>query len=248
MRLSVLGGCGAWPDAGQACGGYLVEQDGFRLLLDPGYAIVPRLLESTDPRRIDAVFITHGHPDHCADLNPLLRARVFRDDEPGGALPVYAPPGALTAVLALDRGPAIAGAYTLHEFAPGSDLRIGPFQAQTRLLPHMLPNAGVRLAAAGRTLMYTGDTGPTDDIADLARDADLMLAEASYVDIVPDDLRVHLTSARQAGQNAAAAGVRRLLLTHLMPGIDPVAAVTAAADGYDGELGAATAGLTVDLP
>jgi ribonuclease BN (tRNA processing enzyme) len=80
MRLTVLGACGAWPDAGQACSGYLVEHDGFRLLLDLGYATVPRLLQRAGADSIDAVFITHGHPDHCADLNPLLRARALRDD------------------------------------------------------------------------------------------------------------------------------------------------------------------------
>jgi len=80
VRLTVLGSCGAWPDAGQACSGFLVEHDGFRLLLDLGYAVVPRLLERFSAGQIDAVFISHGHPDHCADLNPLLRARVMGDD------------------------------------------------------------------------------------------------------------------------------------------------------------------------
>ena len=74
MRLTVLGGCGGWPAAGLACSGYLVEHDGFRLLIDPGYAIVPRLLEVADAADVDAVLVSHGHPDHCADLNPLLRA------------------------------------------------------------------------------------------------------------------------------------------------------------------------------
>src|SRR5260370_19042527 len=102
MRFTVLGGCGAWPEAGQACSGFLVEQDGFRLLVDLGYATVPRLLQYLRPDQVDAVFISHGHPDHCADLNPFLRARALRDD-PTPPLPVYALPGALDAVLALDR-------------------------------------------------------------------------------------------------------------------------------------------------
>jgi ribonuclease BN (tRNA processing enzyme) len=247
VRLTVLGGCGAWPDAGQACSGYLIEHDGYRLLVDPGYATVPRLLELTDPGQVDAVFVTHGHPDHCVDLNPLLRARVLRDDTPAPPLPVYAPPGALATVLALDGFRAMAQAYDLHEFEPGSRLDIGPFRAETRLLPHSLPNAGVRLTAGGRVLMYTGDTGPANDVVELARDADLMLAEASYVDEVPGDARRTLSSARQAGQHATAAGARQLLLTHLFPGTDPAASQAAAADGYDGQLGVATAGLVLDL-
>ncbi len=195
MRLTVLGSCGAWPDAGQACSGYLVEHDGFRLLVDLGYAVVPRLLERITAAQVDAVLISHGHPDHCADLNPLLRARVLRDDRLP-PLPVYALPGALDAVLALDRPGMLDRGYVLHELTAGGSLDIGPLQAETRLLPHWLPNAGIRLAAGGRVLAYTGDTGPSRDVASLARGADLLLAEASYADQVPEDSRRYLSSAR----------------------------------------------------
>ena len=246
MRLTVLGSCGAWPDAGQACSGFLVEHDGFRLLLDLGYAVVPRLLERFSAGQIDAVFISHGHPDHCADLNPLLRARVMGDD-PLPPLPVYAPPGALDAVLALDRPGMLDDGYVLHELTIGSGLDIGPFHARTRLLPHWRPNAGIRLTAAGQVLAYTGDTGPSAGVADLARAADLLLAEASYVDQVPEDLARDLSSARLQGRQAAAAGAGRLLLTHLMPGTDPAAAVAAAQHDYRGEVSVATAGLVLDL-
>ena len=246
MRLTVLGSCGAWPEAGQACSGFVVEHDGFRLLLDLGYAVVPRLLERFSAGQIDAVFISHGHPDHCADLNPLLRARVMGDD-PLPPLPVYAPPGALDAVLALDRPGMLDDGYVLHELSIGSGLDIGPFHARTRLLPHSRPNAGVRLTVAGQVLAYTGDTGPSLEVVDLAREADLLLAEASYVDQVPEDLADTLSSARQQGRQAAAADARLLLLTHLMPGTDPAAAQAAAQQGYRGEAGVATAGLVLDL-
>jgi ribonuclease BN (tRNA processing enzyme) len=246
VRVTVLGGCGAWPDAGQACSGYLVEHDGFRLVIDLGYATVPRLLGYLAPGQVDAVYISHGHPDHCADLNPLLRARALRDD-PAPPLPVYAPPGALNAVLALDRPEMLAAAYQLHEFTPGARLEIGPFSAGTRLLPHWQPNAGLRLTAGGQVLTYTGDTGPDPAIAELARDADLLLAEASYPEQVPADSAPALSSALQAGQHAAAAGARRLLLTHLMPGTDQAAALAAAGAGYDGDIGVAAAGQVTSL-
>jgi len=246
VRLTVLGGCGAWPAAGQACSGYLVEHDGFRLLVDLGYAVVPRLFEHLTAAGVDAVFISHGHPDHCADLNPLLRARVLGDEELP-PLPVYALPGALDAVLALDRPGMLADGYVLHELIPGNDLGIGPFGAQTRLLPHSRPNAGVRLAAGGQVLTYTGDTGPDDGVVGLARGADLLLAEASFIDQVPEDSRRTLSSARQQGRQAAEAGAGRLLLTHLLPGTDPDAARAAAERGYRGEVGVATPGLVVEL-
>jgi ribonuclease BN (tRNA processing enzyme) len=254
MRLTVLGGCGAWPEAGQACSGFLVEQDGYRLLVDLGYATVPRLQEHTGVDQVGAVFISHGHPDHCADLNPLLRARAWGGaagsglalrDGPCLPLPVYAPPGALDAVLALDRPGMLADAYTLHEFTPGASLDIGPFRAATRLLPHSLPNAGLRLSGGGAVLAYTGDTGEVPEIGDLARGADLLVADASFVDQVPADNQGHLSSARYAGQQAARAGAGHLVLTHLLPGTDHRAAHEAAAAGYRGAISVATAGLVL---
>jgi ribonuclease BN (tRNA processing enzyme) len=247
MRLTVLGGCGAWPEAGAACSGYLIEQDGFRLLVDPGYATVPRLLGLVGAELIDAVFVSHGHPDHCADLNPLLRARAMHDDPPP-PLPVYALPGALDAVLALDRPGMLDAAYTLREFAAGDAFAIGPFAAVTRPLPHWVPNAGLRITAGDRTLAYTGDSGPSTEVVELARDADLLLAEATHLEPVADDVRAFLASPRVAGRQARQAGVRRLLLTHLWPGTDRSAALAEAAGEYPGEIGIAEAGLVADLP
>ncbi|GAA2467026.1 MBL fold metallo-hydrolase [Winogradskya humida] len=240
MRLTTLGACGAWPTAGKACSGFLVEHDGFRLLLDLGYATLPRLLALLPAEDVDAVFISHGHPDHCADLNPLLRARSLgtRGARP---LPVYSLPGALDAVLALDRPGMLDDAYSLRDVA--ADFEIGPFRAETRLLPHWVPNAGIRLTAGGTTLAYTGDSGPTPDVVRLAREADILIAEATYADEVPPDSQAYLTSAVQAGHQAAEAGVGQLLLTHLWPGTDPAtavaAAVAAAGSRFPGEIRAA---------
>jgi ribonuclease BN (tRNA processing enzyme) len=240
MRLTVLGGSGAWPAAGGGCSGYLVEQDGFRLLVDPGYATVPRLLTLLPAAAVDAVLVTHGHPDHCADLNPLLRARVL----PGGAgvLPVHALPGALDAVLALDAPPMLAGSYALHDLV--GTTAIGPFAVRTVRLPHFVPNLGVRLTG-DRSLAYTGDAAPDDALLDLARDADVLLAEASFVDTVPERQRAGLSTAVSVGRQAAAAGVRQLVLTHLFPTTDAAAARAAAGAAFAGPVDVATPGLVV---
>jgi ribonuclease BN (tRNA processing enzyme) len=244
MRLTVLGGCGAWPTADQACSGYLVEYEGFRLYVDPGYASFPRLLRHLTADAVDAVLLSHGHPDHCADLNPLLRARALSDDPPP-PLPVFAPHGAADAVLALDRRGMLTDAYELHEFAPGDAMDIGPFRADTWLLPHFVPNAGIRLATPRSVLAYTGDTGPSPDIERLAAGADLFLSEATYVEKVPDADEPYLLTARLAGRYARRAGAARLLLTHLWPGTDPGAALRAAA--FAGPTDVAAPDLVVDL-
>ena len=246
MRLTVLGGCGAWPTAVQACSGYLVEHDGFRLLVDPGYATLPRLLLQHTVDAVDAVLVSHGHPDHCADLNPLLRARGLSDDPPP-PLPVYAPHGALDAVLALDKPRMLASAYRLQEFAPGDRFAVGPFTADTWLLPHFVPNAGIRLSTPGGVLAYTGDTGPSADILRLAEGADLFLSEATYVHEVPAGDAPYLLTARLAGQYARQAGAARLLLTHLWPGTDPTAARQAAAEFFGQAVGVATPDLVTEV-
>jgi ribonuclease BN (tRNA processing enzyme) len=141
----------------------------------------------------------------------------------------------------------LAGALALHELSPGRDLDIGPFRAVTRLLPHWVPNAGVRLTAARQVLTYTGDSGSSPELAALARDSDLFLAEATFPDQVPDNSRGYLSSARQAARQAADAGARHLMLTHLWPGTDPATAQGAAATEYDGEISVAAAGTLLDL-
>ena len=245
MRVTVLGGCAAWPAAGQACSGYLVEHGGFRLLVDPGYAILPRLLQHMQAEQVDAVLVTHGHPDHCADLHPLLRARVLGGQSP--PLPVHALPGAVDAVLALDEPEMLAGSYELHDLRAGDPLTIGPLGVNSASLPHFVPDVGVQLVAGDRTLAYTGDCAPDEAVVTLARDVDVLLAEATYPDEVPERQAAGLTSARDAGRQAAEAGARRLVLTHLWPGVDPGTARRAAASVYSGPIDVAVPGLVVDL-
>lgn len=246
MKINVLGGCGAWPEAGQACSGFLVEQDGYRLLLDVGYAVLPRLLTLSAAEQIDAVVISHGHPDHCADLSPLLRARALGQTPPP-PLPVYALPGALDAVLALDRPGMLEDAYQLCEFHPGDQLAVGPFNVGTTLLPHWMPNAAARVTAGRKSLTYTGDGGPSPELITLARGTGLLIAEATYPDHVPVADAPYLTSARQAGSQAAHADAARLMLTHLWPGTDPDAARDAAAQTFQNEITIATNGMTTEL-
>ncbi|MFI6323287.1 MBL fold metallo-hydrolase [Nonomuraea sp. NPDC050556] len=243
MKLTTLGGSGAWPTADRACSGYLVELEGFRVLIDPGYGTMPLV----DVETLDAVLVTHGHPDHCADLNPLLRARVWGDTA-CPPLPVYAPPGALDAVLALDRPGAFTSGLVLHSMAPREPYRIGPFDLETWLLPHHRPNLGLRLSGGGKVLAYTGDTGPAPELWELARDADIYLAEATFPVEVPEENAGYLSSARQAGRDAARAGVGSLLLTHLQPGVSEEESIAAAAEGFDGPVAGGGAGRPAPPP
>ncbi|MFI2713298.1 MBL fold metallo-hydrolase [Micromonospora sp. NPDC018662] len=179
MRIDVLGGLGAFPTAHQSCSGFLVEHDGFRLLIDPGYATLQPLLARVRAEQVDAVYVSHGHPDHCADLQPLARARVLTDRS-GPPLSVYAPTGSLADLLAIDEPGLLEPGYHLTEFTPGETLRLGPYGVRTFLLLHWVPNAGARFEASGVVLAHTGDTGPSPALVELARDADVLIAEATY--------------------------------------------------------------------
>ncbi len=236
-RLVVLGGCGAWPEPGRGCSGFLLEYDGFRLVLDLGYDTLSTLLHhlgSTTADGLDAVVITHEHPDHMVDLHGLFRARWF--GRPGSApLPLYAPPGVVDKLRAIeddDQG-AIAEVFSWNPL-PAGPHQVGAFRLESLDLPHFVPNAGVRLSAPDLVVAYTGDTGPSPVLADLGRDADLFIVEAT--DRGQDQSasrRMHLTSS-EAGKIAAEAACQRLMLTHFWPGTDRRIAVANARRSFQG--------------
>ena len=146
-------------------------------------------------------------------------------------------------VLTNDAPPMFDGAYELHDLA--ATTLIGPFAVRSARLPHFVPNLGVRLSAGGAALAYSGDAAADDAMVELARDADVLLAEASFVDTVPERQRGGLNTAAGAGRQAMAAGVRRLVLTHLFPTTDLLAARAAAGAAYSGPVDVAVPGLVV---
>lgn len=241
-RVTVLGSCGAYPEPGRACSGFLVEWDGYRLVLDLGYATLPRLLAHCPDGAVDAVAITHEHPDHCVDLHGLFRMRLFGGTrEPN--LPLYCPPGVLDRLAGLEPDVDLRAIFDVHPL-PGS-YQAGPFQLSARLLPHFVPNTGIRLQAGNVAIAYTGDTGPDPALAELGRDADLYIVEATDREGETDRHPRNLLTATEAAHWASLAGARRLLLTHFWPGNDRDASVTAARQTFTGEVLAADEDLVV---
>jgi ribonuclease BN (tRNA processing enzyme) len=240
-ELTVLGGCGAFPEPGRACSGFLLERDGFRLVLDLGYATLPRLLRHCPDGGLDAIVITHEHPDHCVDLHGLFRMRYYGPPR-GTRTPLYCPPGVLDRLGGLEPDVDLHDVFDVHEL-PGAH-QVGPFLLTGHALPHHVPNAGIRLTTDDLVLAYTGDTGPTPALAELGRDADLFIVEATDR---PGDHSGQLMTAIDAGRWAHRAGARRLLLTHFWPGNDRRAAVRAAQTEFDGEVLTAEEDLVITL-
>lgn len=252
----VLGSCGAWPEPGRACSGFVLERDGFRLVLDLGYGTLPRLLAhlgSVVADGVDAVVVTHAHPDHMLDLHGLFRARWFgRRSAP--PVPLFSPEQVVTRLEGLEEDDerAVRTVFDWHPL-PAEPYTVGPFRLFSTSLPHWVPNAGVRVEAPGLTVAYTGDTGPDAALAELGRDADLYVVEATDrhqqtdVPASSSGRSMHLTST-QAGTAARDAGAARLLLTHFWPGNDRKRSHADAVAVFDGEVLLADEGLEVSLP
>ncbi|WP_410668622.1 MBL fold metallo-hydrolase [Amycolatopsis sp. cmx-4-68] len=246
-RLTVLGSCGAWPEPGRACAGFLLSHKGFRVVLDLGYGAASRLFAHCPDRLPDAVVVTHEHPDHCADVSALGRAWHYtvQAGEPTRRLPLYCTPGTVRRLEAMEPRPHPTELFDVHDLGAPADL--GPFRLTTHLLPHHQPNFGVRLSAPGLTVAYTGDTGPSPLLADLGRDADLLISDATLRTPPPEGQPRYLMTAAEAGHWAARAGARRLLLTHFWPGTDRTEAAAEAATRFGGEVLVAKEDLTIPL-
>jgi ribonuclease BN (tRNA processing enzyme) len=254
-RVVVLGSCGAWPEPGRACSGFLLEHDGFRVALDLGYGTLPRLLSqlgSTTAVGLDAVIVTHDHPDHVVDLHGLFRARLY-DGRQEPQIALYSPEAVVERIAWLeDSDRSTAELVFTWLPIPAGAHEVGPFRLQSWDLPHYVPNAGVRLSTPTLTVAYTGDTGPDPTLAEVGRDADLYIVDATdrwqQRGTSPDapGPPMNLT-AREAGEAAAAAGAHRLMLTHFWPGNDRERARAAAAAVFPGDVLIAEEGAVLDL-
>jgi ribonuclease BN (tRNA processing enzyme) len=245
VELTVLGSSGTWPAAGGATCGYLVGHEGSHIWLDAGTGTFANLQRYIQVRDIAAIVITHGHPDHFVDVVPAFYARHY-----GGLgdahLPFYSPEGftnALSLLVSEDGRDVMAEAYAFTTLRDGDRFQIGPFDIRAFEMQHVGVNAlGYRIEAGGAVFAYTGDTGPGDAVVELARGADVLMAEASYQD--SSNLLPFHMSARQAAEHAKTAGVGRLLLTHLLPTLDPEVSLAEARSAFDGPVEIAEQGMT----
>jgi ribonuclease BN (tRNA processing enzyme) len=249
VRLWVLGRSGGYPRPGEACSGYLVESGDLRVLVDLGHGVLSRLLLRVDVYRLDAVVLSHLHPDHVADL-PALRVALRWGRRPPswrGRLPVLAPAGAA------EYFAHVVGEPTLEELdfygLPDSEsVDLDGLRLRFRRTRHPVETYAVRVEGPGGVLVYTADTAPSEAVAELGSGADLLLAEATLSEAYADRAEAagHMTGA-QAGALARAAGARRLLLTHFFPTTDPQESVTAAQKAFGGPVEAAEEGKAYEV-
>lgn len=232
VQLTVLGKSPSWQDAGGACSGYLVREGDTTLLMDCGNGVFGKLRRHVDYVDVDAVVISHLHADHMLDLVPYSYALTYAPRQqpvpvhiwPGTDAParpaLHAPPGAR------DTFRRIAGAFAdddlverafdLREYEPAQTLQVGPLRLRFCRVPHFVPTFAIELtcAAAPGRIVFGADCSPNAALVDFARDSDLLLLEATLPRPERDGVRGHLTP-QEAGEHARAAGVRRLVVTHV---------------------------------
>jgi ribonuclease BN (tRNA processing enzyme) len=217
MRLTVLGCAGSFPGPESACSAYLVEAQGFRLLIDFGSGSLSALQRYAGLDAVDAIMLTHLHCDHMLDACTYVVVRRYAPDGPKPPLPVYAPLGAaerIAAAYSAENEP-VDDVYNFFRLEPGT-FPIGPFTVTVDRVNHPIETYGVRVEQGGHVLAYSSDTAPCESLLRLAQGADLFLCEASYLDGANNPPDLHLTGG-EAGEAATKADVGRLLLTHLVP-------------------------------
>lgn len=257
MRVTVIGCSGSFAGPTSPASSYLVQADDadgrtWNVLLDLGNGALGVLQRHLDPMLLDAVVLTHLHPDHCVDVCGLY---VMRRYQPNGSartrrLPVWGPQGTAAR---------IAGAYGVSEsggmdqefdFRTVTDratFTVGPLTLSAFRVEHPVEAYGYRVQAGGRVFAYTGDTDSTPALTPLLTGAHLALVECAFVDGRDASRGVHLSGSRAAQAAVTAGGVERLVLTHLPPWNDPEVCRAQAAATWPGELDVAASGAAYDV-
>ncbi|MEU6733791.1 MBL fold metallo-hydrolase [Streptomyces physcomitrii] len=250
MKLTVVGCSGSFPSAESACSSYLVEADGFRLLLDLGNGALGELQRHCGLYDLDAIFLSHLHADHCIDMLGYFVARYYRHD--GGrcpALPVYGPEGTeqrlTTAYADTPSASSMSEVFDFRTVKPAA-FEIGPFAVRTERVRHPVEAYAIRLEHGGRSLTYSGDTGVAPELDALAEGSDLFLCEAAFTHGKEDVPDLHLNG-REAGESARRAGVGRLVLTHIPPWTDAGTNLADAREVFEGPVELAAPRATYEI-
>lgn len=208
-----------------------------RVWVDAGSGTLGPLRRHVRLDELDAIWISHLHADHCADLLTAYYGALYADIRLETPIPLYGPPGTADRLAHFltngpDRSP-VESAFAVTELYDGHQVTTGPLRLTSRAVAHGMPAFAVRVEAAGRSLVYSGDTAPCAALTELAGGCDVLLCEAESAQPPAEGEQVHHTP-EEAGDTAAAAGAGRLLVTHVGPFLTPGQAVARAAARFAG--------------
>jgi ribonuclease BN (tRNA processing enzyme) len=244
MRLTIVGCSGSFAGPKSPASCYLVQADHegrtWNLVLDLGNGALGALQRHISPMAIDAVVLSHLHPDHCLDLCGLYVMRKYSPDAVSHPrIPVYGPRRTAERMArAYDLTPTdgMHAEFDFRELADAAAVRVGPFTVTPHLVNHPVEAYGIRVEADGKVLAYTGDTDTCDALDVLCHNAALVLADSAFIDGRDDAQGVHLSGSRAAQAATDAGGVRRLMLTHIPPWNDPAVCRAQAGTVWPGDV------------
>jgi ribonuclease BN (tRNA processing enzyme)/uncharacterized protein YhfF len=255
MRLTVVGCSGSFPGPESPASCYLLEaeHDGrtWRVLLDLGSGALGPLQRLLDPTTLDAVLLSHLHPDHCADLLGLYVVRRYRPQGPLPAkLPVHGPAATAERLALMYHGlepGGMEGEFAFGVVADADPFTVGPFRVTPYAVNHPVEAYGYRVEADGAVLAFTGDTDDCPNLDPMLAGADLALLDSAFVDGRDEARDIHLSGSRAAAAAVRAGGVRRLVLTHVPAWNDREVCRAQAASVWPGPVEVAAAGEVFEL-
>lgn len=227
MRLTIIGSAGsvAGPESASSC--YLIEAEAggraWSLVIDLGSGAIGPLQRYVNPARVDAVLISHGHPDHCADLGALSVLRRYGPDRDAGLprIPLFGPPGLDRRVIEIGGDPS-GGDLAVYDYTAlqhGARVSLGPFDITAARAFHPVPALAYRIEGPspyqGRSsIVFTGDTDVCAEVDELSRGCDLLLGEAGWAHRWENPPGVHMNG-DELGRLAAASGAGKTVVTHI---------------------------------
>jgi ribonuclease BN (tRNA processing enzyme) len=213
VRLLVLGSAGSYPAPASACSSYLLQHDGYQLLIDAGNGSMSNLYNFTTPRNLDAVFLSHPHIDHLADFVGIYHYRKYVSASKE-RLKVFAGSetlGLLESLVGSEMYDIVDATVLDNE----ARFEAGPFVASVAKMAHPVQTFGLRVESGGKVFAYSADTGPCASLEAISEEADFLLCESTWVedsDSHPKDLHMTVSQAVSAARNANA---KKLVITHV---------------------------------
>ena len=249
MRLGLLGTSGAYPIGGDASSGYLVKSGSSSILIDCGSGVLSNLMRYSNIASLQAVFISHMHPDHFIDLIALNYA--VRYGEGSGEMDVYLPKGGRKKFISLldviSDGKVVNLSLNLREYVPEKMISLEPFDVLPFEVEHAVPSFGMLISSGEKNIVYTSDTSPCESLAYWSRKSDLLLSENTLGGGAPEQNPVTHMSSYDAGRLAEEAEVSTLVLTHYWPSADRIACSREASEYFGGRILQGVTGKFIDL-
>jgi ribonuclease BN (tRNA processing enzyme) len=244
MKLTVIGFWGGYPKKNEASSGYLLEHRGFHLLIDCGSGVLSKMQNFIEPEMLDAVVLSHYHPDHIADIGVLQHARLIQGflGKDVATLPIYAHSNSQQDFENLTYKTITKGLA----YDPYQPFQVGPFNISLLQTNHPVECYAMRIEVEGQVLVYTADTSFKEEFIKFSHNADVLLCECNFYAEQSGSGAGHMTST-DAGTLAKQANVKHLVLTHLPHFGELQKLVEEAKMIFDGQISLASEGLKIEI-